>query len=153
MRTIKAGLKPSVLSWIYMMRIYSLVTRAAERELRAEGLTLPRFDVIVQLGALEGCCTQESLCDKLLVTKGNVSGLIQRMMVEGLVTRREDPENRRCNRVQLSENGKRLFRKVVPDHEGCIDALFSGLSRREQAELSELLGKLLAYIRKLGRKS
>jgi DNA-binding MarR family transcriptional regulator len=125
------------------MRIYAFVTRCAERELRKEGLTLPRFDVIAHLGAGEECFMQDTLCEKLFVTKGNISGLIDRMVEEGLVSREEDPENRRCNRIQLTDQGKKIFQKVVPEHEDYIDGVFSALTRQEQTELKELLRKLI----------
>ena len=147
MKTDSAPTKPSVLAWINLMRIYGLVVRCAEKELKATGLTLPQFDVITQLGAQEGCCTQEALCDRLLVTKGNVSGLISRMAQEGLVSRQEAPSDRRCNRVQLTDKGRRLFESVMPDHNACLDGLFSTLSCKEQEQLRDLLGKLLTNVR------
>ena len=125
------------------MRVYAFVTRCAERELRKEGLTLPRFDVIAHLGVKEECFSQDDLCEKLLVTKGNISGLIDRMAEEGLVSREEDPKNRRCNRIELTDRGKKLFQKVVPEHEGCIDNMFSVLTRQEQTQLKDLLRKLI----------
>lgn len=142
MKTKKTLLKPSVLAWIYIMRVYAFVTRCAERELRKEGLTLPRFDVIAHLGA-EECFMQDTLCEKLFVTKGNISSLIDRMVEEGLVSREEDPKNRRCNRIELTDRGKKLFQKVVPEHEECIDNMFSALTRQEQIQLKELLRKLM----------
>jgi DNA-binding MarR family transcriptional regulator len=147
MKTAAPDLKPSVLAWVYLMRIYCLVARCADKELKVTGLTLPQFDVITQLGALEGCCTQEALCDRLLVTKGNVSGLVSRMVQEGLVSRQEDPANRRCNRVQLTAKGRRLFEAVGPDHEACLDGMFSTLSAKEQEQLRDLLGKVLVNVR------
>jgi DNA-binding MarR family transcriptional regulator len=86
---------------------------------------------------------QDTLCEKLFVTKGNISGLIDRMAEEGLVSREEDPTNRRCNRIELTDRGKKIFQKVVPDHEECIDHMFSVLTRQEQTQLKELLRKLV----------
>lgn len=137
---------PALAAWIHFMRIYSLVTRCAERELSRHGLTLPRFDIIAQLGAIEECCNQGVLCDRLLVTKGNVSGLIQRMLGEGLVSREEDPANRRCNRVRLTVKGQKLRSAVVPEQEACIGKMFSVLSKAEQEQLRGLLKKLLCHI-------
>lgn len=142
MKTNTFAAKPSVLAWIYMMRVYAVVTRDAERELRRAGLTLPRFDVIAHLGAGESL-TQDALCGKLFVTKGNVSGLIDRMAGEGLVSRQEDPKDRRCNRIRLTKRGEMIFQKTVPEHEEFITRMFSALKRREQTRLKELLRKLM----------
>ncbi|MBI3507692.1 MAG: MarR family transcriptional regulator [Proteobacteria bacterium] len=143
MRTIS----PAVKSWVYVLRLSTIVTRRADQELREQGLTLARFDVIAQLGAQEGCCTQESLCSRLLVTKGHVSILLDRMVREGLVARAQDPENRRCNRVALTPKGRRLYEKAVPRHERCLESLFDPLTRREQAQMEGLLLKLLRGVR------
>lgn len=148
MRTKKAQAPPAIIAWIYVMRLYNLVGRCAQRDLARHGLTLSRFDIIAQLGALgvEDCCSQGALCDRLLVTKGNVSGLLHRMVGEGLVSREEDPENRRCNRVRLTAKGQRLRDAVVPEQEACIDGMFSVLSRTEQEQLRNILRKLLCRI-------
>lgn len=148
MRTRKE-FKPSVAAWIYIMRIYALMTRHAEKMLNEDGLTLVQFDVIAQLGAMDQCCTQGVLCEKLMVTKGNVSGVIDRMVKEDWVLRVEDEEDRRCNRLHLTAKGKKVYQKIVPKHEGWVDEMFSLITRQEQAELKYILRKLLKGLKDL----
>jgi DNA-binding MarR family transcriptional regulator len=148
MRTKKV-LRPSVVSWIYIMRFYALMTRRADKILKEHGLTLAQFDVIAQLGAMDECCTQGALCERLMVTKGNVSGVIDRMAKEDWLMRVEDEKDRRCNRIHLTAKGKKIFEKVVPVHEEWIDEKFSLITRQEQSELRDILRKLLKGLKDL----
>lgn len=140
----KLSVSPCVCAWTTLGRIYALVARCVEKDLKARRLTLPKFEVLAQLGTIEEGCSQEALCERLLATKGNISGLISRMVKEGLVLREEDPSDRRCNCIRLTDRGKKLFREATPEHRACLEQLFSRLAKREQAELNELLLKLLS---------
>src|SRR4051794_27427569 len=93
--------QPAVLAWLHLMRVYDKVQRASARHLRRYGLTVPQFDVIAHLGAVAGL-RQQDLADRLLVTKGNVCGLIDRLEADGLVERRPDPRDRRAHRLALT---------------------------------------------------
>jgi DNA-binding MarR family transcriptional regulator len=139
--------KPAVHGWLYFMRVYYIATRCMEQELKEKGMTLPRFEVIAQLGVQDDCCTQESLCDKLFVTKGHISGLLDRMAKEGWVSRETDPVNRRRNRIQLTPRGRKIYQAVVPKRESCLNKMFSQLDRHEQEGLNKLLEKLLESVK------
>jgi len=141
--------KPSVLAWVRVMRLYNAVSRLAAAQLSKDGVSGPRFDVLAQLGALGGACAaQDALVRRLMVTKGNVSTLIHKMVQDGLISRKEDPANRRRNRLALTPKGEALRRRAVPRHEQWVDELFSVLSSREQEILEALLAKLLSGIKR-----
>ena len=106
--------------------------------LRGWDLNVAQFDVLAHVGASEGM-TQQELADSLLVTKGNVCQLLDRMEGRGWISRRQDG---RANRLFLTDEGRRLFYEVVPDHEALVTERFSTLSRTEQEQLHELLRKL-----------
>ncbi|MHB2027165.1 MAG: MarR family winged helix-turn-helix transcriptional regulator [Elusimicrobiota bacterium] len=133
-----------VMDWTLIMRIYSIVIRQAEVELSKRGLTVPRFDILAQLGGLCSCPAQDDLVRKLMVTKGNVSSLIHRMVQDGLVERTQNPDNRRCNNLRLSAKGHALRRSVLPEHEAWIENLFGALGTGEQKRLFSLLKKLFS---------
>jgi DNA-binding MarR family transcriptional regulator len=76
------------------------------------------------------------------VTNGNVTGLADTLVREGLVSRAPDAEDRRRFRLRLTPAGKRAFDAMTPAHEAWIDRLMAGLSRGEMAQLLELLAKL-----------
>jgi DNA-binding MarR family transcriptional regulator len=120
------------------MRVFQKVDRVSGEQLRAWDLNVAQFDVLAHVGVGEGIVQQE-LADSLLVTKGNVCQLLDRMEGRGLILRRREG---RTNRLFLTEEGRRLFEEVVPAHEALIAERFSVLSRAEQEQLHELLGKL-----------
>lgn len=137
-RRILRSQRPAVVAWLRLARVFQKVERASAEQLRGWGLTAAQFDVLAQLGTHEGI-TQQELADRLLVTKGNVCQLLDRMEHNGLLTRQQDG---RANRLFLTDAGRTLFSEVVPAEEGVIAERFAGLSIKEQVELAGLLRKL-----------
>ncbi len=129
--------RPAVLGWLRLMRVSQKVDRASAENLKSWGLSLAQFDVLAHVGASEGM-TQQDLADSLLVTKGNVCQLVGKMEDRGLVYRLQ---RGRTNLLFLTDEGRRLFEAVVPEHEAIISERFSVLSAGEQARLHELLRK------------
>ena len=130
--------RASVLAWLRLLRVSQKVERDLAGQLKLWGLNNAQFDVLAHVGAAEGI-TQQELADSLLVTKGNVAQLLDRMQRRGLIERR--PQGR-INRLFLTDEGRRTFAEVVPAHENMIDEQFSVLSEVEQRQLFELLRKL-----------
>jgi DNA-binding MarR family transcriptional regulator len=128
----------AVLTWLRLARVYQKVDRAAIAHLRTWGLSLAQFDVLVQVGAHEGV-TQQELAEALLVTKGNVCQLLDRLEAAGLIIRRQEG---RTNRLFLTPRGRELAAEVIPAHEGVITHLFESLSTGEQRQALALLRKL-----------
>jgi DNA-binding MarR family transcriptional regulator len=121
-----------------LMRVYQKVDRASAEHLRAWGLSVAQFDVLARVGAGEGIKQQE-VADSLLVTKGNVCQLLDKMEARGLILRRREG---RTNRLFLTVAGRRLYDEAVPAQETMISERFSALSEEEQTHLHELLRKL-----------
>ncbi|MBI4492112.1 MAG: MarR family transcriptional regulator [Chloroflexi bacterium] len=128
----------SVLAWLRLVRVFLKVEHASTEHLRRQGLSGAQFDVLAHVGAAEGI-TQQELADALLVTKGNVCQLLDRMERCGLLVRRQEG---RANHLALTEQGRRLFEEVVPAHEALIAEQFSALAPEEQVQLLGLLRKL-----------
>jgi len=129
---------PAVVSWLRLARVFHKGERTLLGQLRCHGLSLAQFDVLAHLGAAEGV-TQQELANKLLVTKGNVTQLLDRMTLCGLLTRQPDG---RANRLYLTEKGRHLFTEVIPAHEEEIAGLFTTLTPEELATFATLLRKL-----------
>ena len=129
---------PGVLSWLRLARVYQKIDGASARHFQTHGLTTAQFDTLAQIGAHEGI-TQQELAGALLVTKGNVSQLVDRMERQGLVRRCQAG---RTNTLHLTEAGRRLFAETVPAQEALVAELFAPLSAEEQAQLLALLRKL-----------
>jgi MarR family transcriptional regulator, 2-MHQ and catechol-resistance regulon repressor len=130
--------RPSLLAWLRLLRVSQKVERDLAGQLKLWGLNNAQFDVLAHVGAAEGI-TQQELADSLLVTKGNVAQLLDRMEKRGLIERRSQG---RTNRLFLTDEGRRTFAEVVPAHEALIDDRLSVLSEEEQRQLFELLRKL-----------
>src|SRR3712207_6546191 len=129
---------PGVLAWMRLARVFQRVERDWGEHLRGWDLNVAQFDVLARVGVSEGM-TQQELADSLLVTKGNVCQLLDRMEGRGWISRRQEG---RANRLFLTDEGRRLFDAVVPDHEALIAERFSALSPEEQDRLHELLRTL-----------
>jgi DNA-binding MarR family transcriptional regulator len=120
------------------MRVYQKLDRASGEHVKGWGLSVAQFDVLAHVGAFEGM-TQQELADSLLVTKGNVCQLVDKLEGRGLIFRRQQG---RTNRLFLTDAGRQLFEEVVPAQEAMISERFSALSGEEQTQLHELLRKL-----------
>ena len=127
-----------MLAWLRLLRVSQKVERDLAGQLKLWGLNNAQFDVLAHVGADEGM-TQQELADSLLVTKGNVAQLLDRMERRGLIERRSQG---RTNRLFLTHEGRRTYTEVVPAHEVLIDERLSVLSEEEQRQLFELLRKL-----------
>ncbi|HEX9056958.1 MAG TPA: MarR family transcriptional regulator [Ktedonobacterales bacterium] len=128
----------AVATWLRLARVFQKIDHASVEELRARDLSVAQFDVLAHVGAAEGI-TQQELADSLLVTKGNVCQLLDRMEHSGLLERRQEG---RVNHLFLTERGHQLFAETVPCHEAQIARQFEALTPREQAQLLTLLRKL-----------
>ena len=98
--------------WFRFIRLSRRVTAAVAGELRGIGLSIPQFDVLSTLSEREGL-TQQELAERLYVTKGNVSGLIDRLVEAGLVERRPIPGDRRSHALHLTPSGSDLAARGI----------------------------------------
>ena len=137
-----------MIAWMRLARVYHLVDRATVELVKRFDLTTAQFDVIAQVGAKEGR-TQQVLADALLVTKGNITQLLDRLEERCLIERRTEP-GRRGKMLYLTDSGWRLNRQVVPAQETMISALFDRLSGDDRIELNRILRQ---FNRTLGQSS
>lgn len=135
--------------WLRLLTCANLVEGQVRNGLRETfDITLPRFDLLAQLDRAPEGLTMGDLSNRLMVSNGNVTGLTERLVSEGLVARLPSPRDRRESRVKLTAQGKRVFDRMTPVHERWIDELFAGLNRTEMAQLLDLLGKLKSSLQR-----
>jgi DNA-binding MarR family transcriptional regulator len=132
---------PDIDAWVGLAHAYHLIARRLEQALDPHALSLAQFEVLARLH-FDGRMNQNDLAQRLLVTKGNVCGLIDRLETAGLVERRSDPADRRANRLILTSEGARLLAESLPDHLAIIRERLGGLSEAEQRTLGELAERL-----------
>jgi DNA-binding MarR family transcriptional regulator len=127
-----------VVTWLRLAHVYAKVERASIEHLRGRGLSLAQFDVLAQVGS-HGGSTQQEVANALLVTKGNITQLLDKMEAAGWLRRQQAG---RVNRVCLTDSGRRLHDAVVPEHEAFIAEQFAALSAEEREQLLRVLRKL-----------
>lgn len=112
------------------------------RRALGEGFTLPQFDVLNQLARRRDGMTFIELSRQLLVTAGNLTGIVDRLAREGFVRRGPHPHDRRAVRLTLTARGENAVRMAVRVHHRAVTGLMSALSRRDLHQLRRLLGRL-----------
>jgi len=127
--------------WIALARSTSTFSRAVGGRVSEYGLTLPQFGVLEALHHL-GPLPLGELAEKLLVTGGNVTYVMDRLEEQGLVSRTRCGKDRRVVWACLTEEGRTLITEVFPGHASFIRELASVLEPDEQELLRELLKKL-----------
>lgn len=129
---------PGLLAWLRLVRVFQKVDRVSSESLRCRQLSPAQLDVLAKVGSSEGISQQE-LAHALLVTKGNICQLLDKMQGSGLLERRPDG---RVNRLFLTEQGRRVHDEIVPKHDAMLVEQFSSLSEGEQRNLLRLLRQL-----------
>src|SRR5208283_1203578 len=91
--------------WLRLIRLEARMQAAVSDRLRAIGVSIPQCDVLTTLSEEEGVSQQE-LAKRLYVTKGNISGLLDRLEGAGLVERRQAASDRRQYSIHLTQAGR-----------------------------------------------
>lgn len=126
-----------------LARCRNLMMREMRRSVERWTLTLPQFDVLAELArAPETGFTFVELSRLLLVTSGNLTGIIDRLEADGLVKREAELTDRRVTRMRLTALGKRRMDEILPLHGADVAQTLSVLPRERLALLNELLGEL-----------
>jgi len=128
-------------TWVQLARTFTRMARRLDQALETHGLSVPQFDILATLGFEQGI-TQQELAQRLLVTKGNICGMIDRMEASGWVERRPNPEDRRANRLFLTERGRQLLGRAFPDQQRILGRMFGSLGEGETQRLYQLMGQL-----------
>ena len=134
-------------AWVQLARTHAKFVQRMSLVFGSHGMTGPQFDVLATLRQKEGI-TQQEMAASLLVTKGNVTGVVDRVEALGWVERRTDPDDRRANRLYLTEAGWSKYLAVVPDHDAVISQVMTDFDREEALLLHRLLQKFEDGIQK-----
>jgi DNA-binding MarR family transcriptional regulator len=129
--------------WLRLLTCSHLIENHVRKSLTARfKTTLPRFDLMAQLERVPEGLQMGELSRRMLVTGGNVTGIVDQLEGAGLIVRAEDPADRRAYLVKLTKEGRRLFAQMAIEHESWIVNLFSGIPKREQRALNDSLSHL-----------
>jgi len=129
--------------WLRLLTCSQLIEREVRRRLREHfATTLPRFDLLSQLERNPRGLKMGELSRLLMVTGGNVTGIVDQLVKEGLVERADDAADRRAWRVRLTRSGEKAFAEMAREHEAWVAGLLAGLTRKESDALMQLLARL-----------
>lgn len=124
--------------WLRFVRLQQRLSNAVASQLRAIGLSIPQFDVISTLTEREGI-TQGELAQRLYVTKGNVSGLVDRLVEAGLVERRPIPGDRRSHALHLTDEGRAQAERGIATQKAYVARTLGRMDKADIAELDRIL--------------
>ena len=146
------GHKDELRLWLRLLTCTTMTQTLIRGRLRERfGVTLPRFDLLAQLARSVEGMTLGDLSRRMMVTNGNVTGLVERLVADGLVMRTPRPSDRRTVTVQLTETGRREFATMAAEHEGWVADAFAGLGEADLARLMQLLGRLKGSVNAAGK--
>jgi DNA-binding MarR family transcriptional regulator len=135
--------------WLRLFTCTQLIERAIRGRLRRDfATTLPRFDFLAQLERNPQGLKMRELSQRLLVTGGNITGLTDQLVSEGLVKRQPIAGDRRAFAVRLTTKGRRAFDAMAAAHEQWVIRLLAGLTVAERRSLYALLGRAKAAVRR-----
>jgi DNA-binding MarR family transcriptional regulator len=134
--------------WLRLLTCTQIVEKQVRTQLRERfDTTLPRFDLMAQLERAPDGLKMNELSRRMMVTGGNVTGITDQLVAEGLVDRVDVAGDRRAYRVKLTAKGRKMFHDMANQHEGWIVDAFAGLSERDISTLHKLLGKVKDHAR------
>jgi DNA-binding MarR family transcriptional regulator len=124
--------------WFRFMRLHQRMLMQMTARIRTLGLSIPQFDLLSTLTEQEGI-SQSELAEKLYVTKGNVSGLVDRLVQAGLVERRAIAGDRRSYAMHLTPEGRRLAEAGIAAQRDFVASTLGKLKPDDLAELDRLV--------------
>jgi DNA-binding MarR family transcriptional regulator len=139
--TQRAAQEPFLFVLRELAQTYQAFSSYDEDHIRQLGLTLPQYDVLATLGNTSGMMMSQ-LAEKTLVTKGTLTGIVDRLEKKGLVQRIVPPDNRRCFIVKLTPAGEQLFEAVFPEHTAYLKQRFDRLDASTLQEIRRSLQQL-----------
>jgi len=135
--------------WLRLFTCKEVIESEVRRRLRDSfDVTLPRFDLMAQLYRAPKAMTLGELSQRMMVSNGNVTGLVDRLLEQGLVSRRPSPQDRRAQLVSLTVEGRRFFRTMARANGDWIAEMLADLSADDIETLMRLLAKTKASARK-----
>ena len=128
--------------WLRLLTCTTLIEGEVRSRLRARfDVTLPRFDLMAQLDKAPDGMTLSDVSKRMMVSNGNVTGLVERLVVSGHLDRRTSITDRRVQMIRLTKVGRSEFRKMATEHETWIADMFAELTPKDVRELMRLLAK------------
>ena len=127
--------------WVVLARAYRAIEAHAAADAARHGLTLAEFGILEALWH-KGQLLLGELGQRILVSSGGITFLVDRLEARGLVAREECEEDRRARYAVLTREGERLVQRIFPEHQARLHQVLAGLDAGQQAEAAEFLKRL-----------
>ncbi|MGE3477322.1 MAG: MarR family winged helix-turn-helix transcriptional regulator [Rhodospirillaceae bacterium] len=148
---VGSGRHENLRFWLRLLTCTMLIeTKIRSRLEQQFDVTLPQFDLMAQLDRVPDGLTMSGLSERLMVSNGNVTGIVKRLIAEKLVDRQTSKTDRRAFVVRLSRKGQLLFREMANTHEQWINELFAEIQPQDVELMMGLLARTKDAVRKSG---
>ncbi|ASR53510.1 MAG: MarR family transcriptional regulator [Blastomonas sp.] len=135
--------RSNVRLWLRLLTCTTVIEKRLKRRFADQyGITLPRFDVMAALDRNPAGMTMGQLSQELLVSNGNVTGVVQTLARDNYISIAPSPTDGRASIVRLTQLGRECFSGIAEAHHEWIDMMLEGLTRDQRAALYDLLGAL-----------
>ncbi|MCC5868450.1 MAG: MarR family transcriptional regulator [Gammaproteobacteria bacterium] len=136
--------KASLRLWLRLLSATTLIEKRIRLKVSSEfASTLPRFDVLSALFRHPAGLTMGELSKQLLVSNGNVTGVVSKLVDDGLVERTRSSADGRTYFARLTPDGHKAFQRMARIHESWINDVFGALDAAEIEQLTELLARVI----------
>ena len=126
-----------------LVQAYQAFETYSEAHIKTMGLTTTQFDIVATLGnQLPMTCKE--LGEKTLVSKGTMTGVLERLEAKGLIEKLMNDEDGRSYKIGLSKSGDKLFKKVFPEHVDYLGKAIGKLSKKELEQAVRVLKEIKA---------
>jgi DNA-binding MarR family transcriptional regulator len=141
-KTVESDHGDELRLWLRLLTCTNLIEGTVRTRLRDRfDVTLPRFDLMAQLDRAPDGMTLSDVSKRMMVSNGNVTGLVERLVESGHLDRRTSVSDRRVQVIRLTKLGRAEFRRMAAEHESWIAEIFSDLTPKDVRELMRLLAK------------
>jgi DNA-binding MarR family transcriptional regulator len=135
--------------WLRLLSLTNIIEGEVRQQLRRRfDVTLPRFDVMAQLARSPDGMSLSQLSKRMMVSNGNVTGLVETLVASGHVERRTDSEDKRARVVRLTPLGRRFFSRMAAEHKTWLSQMLREVSGADLAALTRLIEKTKASVLK-----
>ena len=131
-------------AWIALVRTHARLWDQVEAQMRQDsGLTMPRYDVLMQLDMAGGRLGLTELASTVVLSPSGLSKLLDRMEASELLRREADPRDARSTFARITPRGRSLVKKARQSHHAWLQRAFGdALDDRDVADLSRIMGRI-----------
>ena len=142
-KTAETSHKAELRLWLRLLTCTALIETEVRKRLRTQfGETLPRFDLMAQLERVEDGMTLGEVSQRMMVSAGNVTSLVERLVQSGHLERRTAPNDRRSQLIRLTSAGRAHFGRMAASHEQWVAELLGELRAKDMAAAMAELAKV-----------